>query len=119
MAKAMLMAPYKSVSGKLAKAKYKILSLPDHNNFKKRQYFGGSYVNATEANILWLKDSHPYGNSAMQSAVRLAFKNAAAQLKTIWEDPAQKAVYVQSFKNQTRYSTLRGYIFAQVFVAPE
>ena len=114
----MLMAPYKSVSGKLAKSSYKILSLPYKNNFRKRQYFGGSYVNATEANILWLKNSHPYSDSAMQSAVRTAFRNAVTQLNTIWQDPAQKAVYVQGFKNQTRYPTLRGYIFAQVFVAP-
>lgn len=64
---------------------------------------------------------HPYdgGNSASQVAYRNAFKTAAAQVKTIMADPAQKATYVEGFKNQNKYLYLRGYIFAQVFVKPE
>ncbi len=41
------------------------------------------------------------------------FKAATAATKAAMEDPVQLAAYSAAFKNQHKYFTLRGYIFAQ------
>jgi len=56
--------------------------------------------------------------TAAQTAVRTAFATAQAAVATAMADSTQKASYTAAFKAQKKYKTLRGYIFAQVFVAP-
>ncbi len=41
------------------------------------------------------------------------FKNATTATLAAMADPVQLAAYSAEFKNQKKYSTLRGYIFAQ------
>jgi len=59
------------------------------------------------------------GSSAAQVAIRTAFTTAQAAVATALSNTTQKASYTAAFKAQKKYKTLRGYIFSQVFVAPE
>ncbi len=96
--------PFDSIKAKFSKS--------DEIHFRNRKA-----DNAT----IGIRMKHPYdgGNSASQVAYRNAFKTAQEQVKTIMADPAQKATYVEGFKNQNKYLYIRNYIFAQVYVKPE
>ena len=48
------------------------------------------------------------------AAQRTKFATAAAQVATIMADPQQLASYKVAFDKQSKYATLRGYVFAQV-----
>ncbi len=49
-----------------------------------------------------------------QLAHQQKFASASAQVKTIMADNSQLATYREAFEKQTKYKTLRGYIFADV-----
>ena len=53
--------------------------------------------------------------SAEELARQSKFTQIAQQVKTIMADPEQRAPYEQAFKMQTKYTQLRGYIFAQLY----
>ncbi|MBO5816865.1 MAG: hypothetical protein J6R26_02825 [Paludibacteraceae bacterium] len=75
------------------------------------------FRNRTKDNAtIGVRVKNPYdgGHSENQVAVRNAFKSTYEQVATILADPEQKATYVEKFKAQKKYVTLRGYIFAQL-----
>ncbi len=51
--------------------------------------------------------------TAAQTAQRDKFKQATAATLAAMSDPVQIAGYITEFRKQKKYSTLRGYIFAQ------
>ncbi len=53
--------------------------------------------------------------TAAQVAVRTKFTAAVAATNAAMADPVQSAAYLTAFKAQTKYATLRGYIFAQEY----
>lgn len=48
---------------------------------------------------------------------RTAFKNTTVKVKTVVNDPIQYAAAKEAFVSQTKYKTLRGFIFAQNYEA--
>lgn len=50
-----------------------------------------------------------------QLAMQEQFAATAARVKLAMADSAQLALYKEAFLKQTKYSTLRGYIFAQMY----
>ena len=56
-------------------------------------------------------EKKPY--SEKEVAVREKFKQARAAVKALPEE--QKAEYASAFKNQKKYSSLQGYIFAKEY----
>jgi hypothetical protein len=87
----------------------------------KKKFSGSDEIhfrNRTKDNAtIGVRVKNPYdgGNSEKQVALRNAFKTAHEQVATILADEAQKASYMEKFKAQKKYVTLRGYIFAQVY----
>lgn len=53
--------------------------------------------------------------TANQIAQRAKFATARANMKTVLADPAQKAAYMEAFKNQKKYSDFNGYVFAMEY----
>ncbi len=51
--------------------------------------------------------------SANELAQRQKFTAAVAATQAVMADPVQIATYVAAFKNQHKYFTLRGFVFAQ------
>ena len=45
--------------------------------------------------------------------MQTAFKNTVAKVKTVTADPVQYAAAKEAFAKQTKYKTLRGFLFAQ------
>ena len=61
---------------------------------------------------------HPVTNdppSASQEAAQDKFKLVQAKVNTAMADPAQRAAYILKWKSQHKYTTLRSYIFAQLY----
>lgn len=48
-----------------------------------------------------------------QKDAMAAFAAAQAKVSEVMSDPSQRQAAVQRFKNQTKYKTLRGFIFAE------
>ena len=95
--------PFDTIKQKFAKS--------DEIYFKNR-----AVDNAT----IGVRLKHPSAsNTVKQQAIRTAFSTAMAQVKTIMADSAQLETYETAFRAQKKYLSLRGYIFAQVFVKPE
>jgi len=59
------------------------------------------------------------GNSTDQLASRTAFSTAVTAVATAMANTTQLATYKSAFKAQKKYKTLRGYIFSQVYEAPD
>lgn len=57
--------------------------------------------------------------SEQEIALRNKFKAAVAATRTRMQDPAQMAKDQAAFKAQSRYSTLYGYVFNQVYQAQD
>ena len=95
MAKAKLMSLIKGLSGKICKSDDQVFY----------QKFGATWV--------WNnKGVHSFNSN--QLAIQTRFATAAAQVATIMANATQTASYLTAFKGQTKYLTLRSYIFAQV-----
>ncbi len=56
--------------------------------------------------------------TAKQLEQRAKFKTLQAQVSTIMANDEQLASYKASFANQSKYATLRGYIFAMLMQTP-
>lgn len=48
-----------------------------------------------------------------QKDAMLAFAAAQAKVSEVMSDPTQRQAAAQRFKNQTKYKTLRGFVFAE------
>ncbi len=55
--------------------------------------------------------------TAAQVAAKNKFASVAAQVKGILADVQQSAQYREAFAKQSKYKTLRGYIFAELMAA--
>lgn len=53
--------------------------------------------------------------SADQLAMQETFRQTAAKVKTAMKDEAQLTSFKELFEKQTKYATLRGFIFAQLY----
>lgn len=53
--------------------------------------------------------------SAGQQSSMDVFKSAISQVQTIMQDSSRLQEMIAGFRNQSRYKTLRGYIFGQVY----
>lgn len=53
--------------------------------------------------------------SAEELARQTKFTTITQQVATIMADPTQRAAYETAFLKQSKYTTLRGYIFAQEY----
>ena len=54
--------------------------------------------------------------SATQLAAQAKFKTARTNAKAALADATQRAAYEEAFKNQKKYYSLYGYVFAQEYV---
>ncbi len=90
-----------SVSGKLCKEDGSPI-------FARRRDTGTKYVYHRHAK----PDKEP---TPGQLAQQQKFATAGAEVKTIMSSLEQIAPYRESFAKQTKYKTLRGYIFAEVY----
>ena len=53
--------------------------------------------------------------TADQLAMQEQFARTAARVKQAMSDSAQAAIYKEAWKQQSKYKTLRGYIFSQMY----
>lgn len=53
--------------------------------------------------------------SATQLAAQAKFKTARTNVKAALADATQRAAYEEAFKNQKKYYSLYGYVFAQEY----
>ena len=95
MAKVKLMSLLKGLSGKLSKSEDQVFY----------QKFGSTWV--------WNNKGVHSFNTA-QVAIQTRFTQAQSQVETILGNSTQKATYQTGFAGQTKYKTLRTYVFAQV-----
>ncbi len=65
-----------------------------------------------------IHNPHTGPATAKQLAHQEKFKSMQAQVATIMVDDEQVASYKEAFVKQTKYATLRGYIFAQLMANP-
>lgn len=68
--------------------------------------------------IIGVALNHPATNmppSEGQVAAQQKMKTVHARVSTILADSSQRADYLLKWKNQRKYKTLRGYIFAQEY----
>ncbi len=75
-----------------------------------------AHRNDTGSNYVYHCDN-PYTGpiSKEQEANRQRFASAQAETKTIMSSLDQMAPYKEAFAKQSKYKTLRGYIFAQMY----
>lgn len=101
MARVVFNALVDSVHGKLCKEERAPI-------FAQRKDTGAKYVYHVD---------RPYTGplTEAQKANAQRFATAAAETKTIMNSLEQLAPYKEAFAKQTKYGTLRGYIFAQVY----
>ena len=71
----------------------------------------------TGLNFLSPRPDYKDNPTAEQMAMRQTFKQAAAQVKSIMADVDRVATYKEAFKNQSKYATIRGFIFATVYAS--
>ena len=95
MAKATLMSLLKGLSGKLCKAEDQVF-----------------YQRGLTTFVWNNKGVHSFNTN--QVAIQTRFSQAMTQVDTIMGNSTQKATYQSSFAAQTKYKTLRTYVFAQV-----
>ena len=100
MAKIKNSTPFDTIRKKFAKS--------DEIYFKNRKK-----DNAT----IGVRMKHPYdgGNSTNQQAVRAKFTTTRQAVTTALADTTQRATYEAAYKKQSKYLTLRGYVFAQIY----
>ncbi len=102
MAKVRFMELVDGVSGKFCKVK------PDSPIFQQRK----------TCNVVYHQHNPSTADpTPEQLAQQQKFAAAVAQVNTIMADNAQVATYREAFAKQTKYKTLRGYIFADVYAA--
>ena len=53
--------------------------------------------------------------SENETAVRTKFSSVSGKVKTALESPTEAAKYETAFKKQSRYKTLRGYVFGVLY----
>ncbi len=104
MAKVIFMELVDSVRGKYCRSK------SDSPIFQKRK---------TCNTVYHIHNPFAGAASAAQVAAKTKFTNVTAQVKAIMADDEQVATYKANFAKQTKYSTLRGFIFAQLYAEPE
>ena len=71
----------------------------------------------TGLNFLSARPEYKDNPTAEQTAMRQKFKQASARVQAIMIDADQLATYKEAFKNQSKYATLRGFIFATVYAS--
>lgn len=67
-----------------------------------------------------IRMKHPATNeppSAAQQTVQDKMKTVMAQVKTVLNDPQQKATYKEKWLKQRKCKTLRGYVFRELYNA--
>ncbi len=104
MAKVRFMELVDSVSGKYCKVS------PTSPIFQKRK---------TCNVVCHIHNPYMGDATAKQESAKAKFKATHAQVQNILRDDEQVATYQAGFAEQTKYSTLRGYIFAQLYAEPE
>lgn len=94
---------------------------PDHikhiHGVINKKEKGIVYKYRADVNCLYVsKYTEPKNNpTADDVALRAKFSTAATQVKTIFADPTSLEPYRQAFAKQSKYPTLRGYVFSQVY----
>ncbi len=78
---------------------------------------GITYMTRTDTGTTFVQHRHAvaYNPTAAQIACNQKFKTATTATLTAMADPVQLAAYIADFKTQTKYKTLRGFIFAQEY----
>ena len=100
MAKITCESPVKYIQGKITKS--------DSNYFAVR--YGKTFLHRL------INPSNPFvdGTEEQKSNIE-RFREAQAAVSAAYLNAEQMAVYEAGFKKQTKYKTLRGYIFAQLY----
>ncbi len=86
--------------------------------FCKQDPNGAIFAHRKDTNTCYVYHRHNESTApatAGQIAVRTRFAAAVAATNAAMEDPEQIAAYATAFKNQTKYKTLRGFIFAKEY----
>ena len=98
-------------------AKYKPIDMVDHYRGKicshSDTYFQKRGRTLCTGRICNPRDLEKKPYKANEIAVHNKFSQAVAAIKSLSEE--QKAAYETAFKNQSKYGTLRGYMFAQEY----
>lgn len=71
--------------------------------------------------IIGIALKHPATNlppTEEQQAAQQKMKTVQAKVSTILSDASQRAQYLLKWKNQKKYKTLQGYVFAQEYAKP-
>lgn len=71
--------------------------------------------------IIGVALKHPATNQPPtegQQAAQQKMKTVQAKVSTILSDASQRAQYLLKWKNQKKYKTLQGYVFAQEYAKP-
>lgn len=113
------MAPVDAMRGKFTKEKTKILrpsaSKPQMNP-RKTQYLGGRYNPSTGRASFFFKNAvqntPPTGR---QEYCTFEFGYRVQYINNALDDPILRPIAEEAFRNQTRYSTLRGYVLAVLY----
>ena len=100
MSKIKLEAPFKAFRGKICK----------HSDIIYKKMKNTNYTSQ-----ICNPRTKPF--TAAEIARQTNFKTAVAQASTILADPTQRATYETAFKAQDKYTTLRGYVIAQVYAS--
>lgn len=98
MSKIKLEAPFQSFRGKVCK----------HSEIIFKQMYGTRFTSQ-----ICNPRTKPF--SAEELARQTKFTQITKQVATIMADPLQRATYATAFALQTKYTQLRGYIFAQLY----
>ncbi len=101
----------------MAKVVYMDLVSSVHGKFCKTDPKGVIFAQRKDSGTNYAYHRHKefaYDPTPAQIAQTTKFATASAQVATIMADPTQLKPYQDSFPNQKKYKTLRGYIFADV-----
>lgn len=99
MAKVTYIDPVETVSGKIAK---------HHDSvYNYRADIDCKYITQPRKSTV--------APTADQLAMQEQFARTAARVKQAMSDSAQVAIYKEAWKQQSKYKTLRGYIFSQMY----
>ena len=98
MSKIKLEAPFQSFRGKVCK----------HSEIIFKQMYGTRFTSQ-----ICNPRTKPF--SAEEVARQTKFTQITKQVKTIMADSQQRATYETAFAKQNKYTTLQGYIFAQLY----
>ncbi len=104
----------------MAKVVYNDFVSEVHGKFCKNDPKGTIFARRKDTGTNYLYHVHnPFTGepTAAQSAVHAKFRTASAETKRIMGDAELLASYRESFANQNKYKTIRGYIFAELMAA--